>query len=185
MVILYYQRKNLQFNTITRIFDLLQNEKHRDARRCVFHAFEEFVKEEKPNFSLFEVIEDKVEIVRTDFDQIGVLIYGNVEEEDGKLKVRRFGQKGYIPKDIFFQAYAGSVVNSWISLKHFLNYQRKTKFSLRFMVFFEKLAEEADEFQATINNGSKTHMQKVQDENKETLEKWLKEIKETNYDAKR
>jgi hypothetical protein len=172
----YYQRKNLEFNTLTRIFDLLADKDHRDARKVVFKAFEEYVKGDKPNLIIFEKIEEDVEIVRSDYDQIGILIYKHIDKA-GKytLNLNKRGS-GYVPKEVFFEAWAGSVVNSWFALEHFIEYQRGEKFSeKRFMLFFQHLASEALEFHKSKGSSK---IQKLKEENKEKLELWLKQIKD-------
>lgn len=180
-----YQRKNLEFNALTRVFDILGNEEHRRARECVINAFLKYVDENESNLELFKVIENKIEIVRTDYDQIGVLIYKHIDEDNlgDKNQDRGFfhTRKGYLPKEDFFEAYAGSVINNWCALEHFIESQKGTKFSdKRFVVFFNHLYIDAKRFQ---EKKGESNVQRKYRENSDKLSKWLKQIQDKKNDS--
>lgn len=182
IVIWHYQRKNLEFNAITRIFDLLDNEKHREARKCVVNAFKTFVSNEKFDLSVFTAIEDKVEKVRSTYDQIGILIYGEIVlDSKGEPKQKFLKSKGYLPEQVFFEAYSGSVINMWTCLEHFIKFHRGRKFSeKRFMLFFQYMTKEAKEFH---KNKGESEVQKLSKTHKDKLGKWLTLIEKDQIDS--
>ncbi|MHA7646979.1 hypothetical protein [Nitrosopumilus sp. S4] len=183
LVTSHYQKKNLEFNTITRIFDMLDDEKHREARKCVVNAYKQFVTKDNLDLSIFTAIEDKVETVRSTYDQIGILIYKSVYADSlGEPTPRRFPKsKGYLPQKMFFEAYAGSVINMWTCLELFIKFQRGRKYSAkRFMLFFQYMVKDAKKHH---KGKGESEVQKLAKDNKTKLVKWLTMIKKDEVDS--
>jgi len=172
----YYNKRTLQSNTFTTIFKMLSEKEHWEARKSVLKSYKEFIKNEKPNMSLFD--EEQMRIVRSDFDQIGMLIYKEIIKEqigDDGLDHDTLGiSKGFIPKKLFFEGFSGSVINSWYALEYIIKFQRHHINSDRFMLFFEQLFEDAKK-----SGEFKSKLRQEREENSKLvgkLEKWINEI---------
>ena len=100
----YFQRRNLQFNTFATIFKMLSDKDHWTARRNVLKSYKKLIEKENPDLSVFD--EEDMRIVRSDFDQIGVLIYKEITED--KIGKRNLDKnflrmsKGFIPMNFVF-----------------------------------------------------------------------------------
>lgn len=172
----HYQRNNLQVNTFTTIFKMLSDKEHWTARRNVLKSYQEFIKNETPDLSLFN--EEDMRIVRSDFDQIGVMIYKKITKEqvgDKHLDENSIGfSKGFIPKNLFFEEFSGSVVNSWHALEYIIKFQRHHTYSERFMLFFEQLFEDAKDYRQY-----KSSLQKEREDDDKVrgkIERWIENI---------
>jgi len=121
----------------------LSDKEHRNARKYVYDVWENsyFPKynEEAFNESGYQVIAETAAI---GFDEIAVLIYKKLDFK--KLEPTSM-VGGYLPKDEFFAAYSGAVINSWIALKTFIMKRRHNNVQY-YMKYFEKLYLDAVKF---------------------------------------
>jgi len=148
----FYQRKNLEFNALLHIHELLNSEENRIARRYVIQRWENYIPEEIINEPKFQDLGKKV---MNDWDEIGILIYRKIDLKTKKPSI--FG--GYVPKDVFLNGYSGSVVNSWIVLNDLRKKLSDEWGATHFKIYFEKLYEDALKFREK-NESGETNIQK-------------------------
>ena len=175
-VMAYYNKRSLQSNTFTTIFKMLTEKDHWEARRNVVKSYKEFIKKDEPDLKLFD--ENYMRLVRSDLDQIGMLIYREiVKEQIGDKELDKNSvhwPKGFIDKDLFLEGFSGSVINSWYALEYVIKFGREHVNSERYMLFFQQLFEDAKEFQK-----SRSKIQEEREDNKEIREKiegWFSDI---------
>ncbi len=175
-VMAYYNKRSLQSNTFTTIFKMLTEKDHWEARRNVVKSYKEFIKKDEPDLKLFD--ENYMRLVRSDFDQIGMLIYREiVKEQIGDKELDKNSvrwPKGFIDKDLFLEGFSGSVINSWYALEYVIKFHRVHVNSERYMLFFEQLFEDAKDF-----SNSKSKLRENREENPDLitkLERWISEI---------
>lgn len=156
----HYQRKNLEFNALLHIHELLNSDDNRIARRKVIERWNNYIPEKiitEPEF------QDLGKKVMNDWDEIGILIYRKID-----LKTKqpsRFG--GYVPKDVFLTGYSGAVVNSWIVLNDLRIKLSAEWGSTHFKIYFEKLYEDAIEFRKKNGSGESAIQKKAKERQKE------------------
>ncbi|QUC65323.1 hypothetical protein NsoK4_03500 [Nitrosopumilus sp. K4] len=155
----HYQRKNLEFNALLHLHELLNSKDNRSYRKYVIERWSNYIPEKIIHEEEFR---EKGEKIMNDWDEIGILIYRKLDLKT--KKPARFG--GYIPKDVFFTAYAGAVVNSWIVLEELKNQLSKERDATIFKLYFQKLYEDAMEFREKFGSGE-TSIQKLDRERKE------------------
>lgn len=156
----HYQRKNLEFNALLHIHELLNSDDNRMARRKVFERWNNYIPEKIINESEFQDLGKKV---MNDWDEIGILIYRKID-----LKTKqpsRFG--GYVPKDVFLTGYSGAVVNSWIVLNDLRIKLSDEWGSTHFKIYFEKLYDDAIEFREKNGSGETAIQKKAKERQKE------------------
>jgi len=175
-VLAYYNKRSLQSNTFTTIFKMLTEKDHWEARRNVLKSYKEFIKKEEPDLSLFD--ENDMRLVRSDFDEIGMMIYKKILKEqigDKGLDKDTIGfSKGFISIELFLEGFSGSVINSWYALEYVIKFQREHFTSERYMLFFEQLFEDAKGY-----TKSKSKLRKDREENQDLitkLEGWISDI---------
>ena len=171
----YYNKRILQSNTFTTIFKMLSEKEHWEARKNVIKSYKEFIAKDEPDMSLFD--EEEMRLIRSDFDQVGMLIYKEITKDKvGKENLDRNifrRSKGFIPKNLFFEGFSGSVINSWYALEYIIKFQRKHVYSDRFMLFFEQLFEDAKKFR----NYKSTIQEKRESEELDTkIKRWIDDI---------
>jgi len=178
----YYNKRTLQSNTFTTIFKMLSEKEHWEARKNILKSYKKFIKNDEPDLSLFD--EEHMRIVRSDFDQVGMLIYKEITKDKvgtKNLDQNRFGRsKGFIPKNLFLEGFAGSVINSWYALEYIIKFQRKHIYSDRSMLFFEQLFEDAKIFREF-----KSKLQEEREEDQDIMkkiERWIEDIPNKSSD---
>ena len=164
LVTIHFHQKNLTFNAILRVYELLNNQENRKAREYIYRRWEnEYLP--KKNVSLFNVDEfkEKALKVATDFDEIGVLIYKKIDLKTLKTTASRYD--GFLPRGVFLTAYSGAVVNSWVTLRDFLKKEAKERETKYFKRYFKRLYTDALVFRKK-NELGKTRIQKLAKKNK-------------------
>ena len=105
----YYQKKQLQLNTLFKVIELFSSSEIRDARKTVYDEYFKLKKENKPIiFNRSAFIQQQADKVKKSFEQVAVLI--NEKLVDEKL---------------FFRIYGGIVVRSWNALEQDIMNDRK------------------------------------------------------------
>lgn len=193
LVTAFFQRKNLEYESMLKTLSILTNDKHRESRSKVIEAFEKYLEGNVNCLSVFKSDEYRkhVEFVRSDFADIGVLIYGELDyeivkkelkkdEKDLKHLDRQYGipwtRKGALTKNLFLSAYSGSVINCWYALEHIINYERVHNRAEHFMMNFELLFIDALRFKHNHNLGD-SKIQKKYNDNKKKLDERLEKIR--------
>lgn len=143
---------------------------------------------ENGNLSCFN--EEAVEMVRNDFADIAVLIYGEMnwnlvkkelkkDEKDMKHLDQKWGmkytRKGVLTKNLFLSAYSGSVINCWYALEHLIEHERVTR-GEHFMMNFELLFRDALRYKHE-HNLADSEVQVFYNKNKHKLDEWKKKIR--------
>ncbi len=118
------ERLNLM-TAMLEVFKLLNDERHRNARREVFR--QKVLNTSKE--ALPADYEDNAAMVRADFDQIGALV-----------------KSGVVPKELFMQSYADTTLRVWMALKDNLMEEREKRNQPAFEELFEWLYEEAQKW---------------------------------------
>lgn len=123
-----YQKKQYKLNALMGVFDQLISKDHREAREKVYHAYKTH-RNVLSDEDYFEKLEDDeykqyVEIVCSDFDQMGALIKNSL-----------------IDKSAFLDVYGNTTQTYWNILRVYVLNKRKT--SSRHTENFEWLADEA------------------------------------------
>ncbi len=189
----FFHRKNLEYDSMLKALSILTNDKHRKSRSRIFKAFEKYLEGDETSLSLFKSKEykDDVELVRSDFADIGVLVYGELDYEIVKEELSKdeksmkhldkqyrlpFTRKGALTKNLFLSAYYGSVINCWYALEHIINYERVHNRDEHFMMNFELLFKDALRFKSKHNLGD-SRIQKKYKDNKKKLDERLEKIK--------
>jgi hypothetical protein len=134
-----YQRKQYRFSALVEVFKLLNDEKHRVARRVVysFHKGREDCvgrlslldlgfTEETPKI---HIIKEYQAIVRNDFNQIGSLITNNL-----------------LPEEAFMDTYWYTILRCWMALERDINEERNIRGHPGYMKNFEELSRSADRY---------------------------------------
>ncbi len=119
-------QEGLNFITaMLEVFKLLNDERHRNARREVFKMKVLNVSKD----GLPADYEDNAALVRADFDQIGGLV-----------------KSGLVPKELFMLSYADTTLRVWSALKDNLMEEREKRKQPAFQELFEWLYVEAQKW---------------------------------------
>lgn len=123
----FFQQRQLKLNGLLEAFKLLNNERHREARKDIYAINDPYKKNK--DIAIFTSSPNRmenVEIVRADFDQMGMLV-----------------KRGSILKDGFLEAYGYNIVLCWDILKDHINRERAFRCFPDYMRNFEELAQKA------------------------------------------
>ena len=155
----HYERKNLVFNSIMHVFNRLGHEENVKSRGEVYRLWKENMNNVEKLKLLYQNSEfiKHAERVMRDFDELGILVYKKINLEN--KKVEGYFQ-GFLPKEVFFNAYAGAIINSWVTLEDFINGIKIEREEPRFKRYFEKLYDDAKEYRIKVGYGE-TKYQKL------------------------
>ena len=134
-----YQRKQYRFSALAEVFKLLNDEKHRVARRVVYN----FYKGREGcvgSLSLLDlgfpegtptnhIIKEYQAIVRNDFNQIGSLIKNKL-----------------LPEKAFMDTYWYAILRCWMALEAEIRKERDTRGHPSYMKNFEDLYNRSDRY---------------------------------------
>lgn len=126
LITFYYQKKQQKFNALIEVFQLLNNEEHRQARAKVYDVYKQF---SEGNVSAFKENQSTIAMVRADFDQMGTLIDNNL-----------------IPKKIFLEVYWHTILISWKALEKNIEDEIRIRANPSYMKYFKKLKDEAENY---------------------------------------
>jgi hypothetical protein len=120
---IHFNRKQNQLNGLMEAFKLLNDENHRKARGDIYSAFKAY--QDKNDISVF-ANKSSVEIVRSDFDQMGSLIKNKTIQKDG-----------------FLEAYGETSYRCWNALKAHIEEERIKRNFNHYMENFQWLSDQA------------------------------------------
>ena len=135
------QKKQNQFNNLLKVFELLNKEDRRKARKEIYRAYLNFQnkyknKKDKPDDLLNdrdvkdrESLQHNIEIIRADFDQIGSM-------SENKL----FSDNAY------FASAWDPTLRCWECLELHIQKQRRIRKAPYYMTYFERLAKKAEKY---------------------------------------
>jgi len=123
------QKLQGQANLLSNIFTKLNTDEHRLARRQVYTVYDDY--KSKKDLTKYDVrpFYDAVNMIRADFDEIGLLVTNKI-----------------IPIDMFMKIHVDTVILCWKALAPHIVEQRKLREFPEYMINFEKLFEEAEKY---------------------------------------
>jgi hypothetical protein len=122
-----FQNKQHKLNGLLEAFKLLNDEKHRLAREHVYTLGDKYEKEKDVGIFRSKGEKEYVEIVRADFDQLGMLV-----------------KRKSILKDSFLEAYGYNAFRCWECLEDHVLEQREIRQFPAYMRNFEYIAQESE-----------------------------------------
>jgi hypothetical protein len=126
----YYQKKQYKLNALIGAFEELNDLKHSQARRNVYTVYSLF-KGASPDTYLNQLDKkrDDVELVKTDFDQIGALIKNKL-----------------VDKEVFLDVYGATILKYWDYLSREIDMQKTQRDDKLYMKNFEWIVDQAKDF---------------------------------------
>lgn len=124
----FFHRRQLKLNGLVEAFKLMNDERHRLARRDVYLNYQTHKKRggDISDFIPPENIRDSVEIVRADFDQLGILM-----------------RRGSIHKKAILDAYGLNGFQCYEMLRNHIEQERDSRHFDEYMRNFQEFAKEA------------------------------------------
>jgi len=135
------QRKQNQFNNLLKVFDLLNEERKRKARKVLYKNYIDFQERYKnrsdkpddilndPHIKDLSALQKNIEMIRADFDQIGSM-------NENKL----------FPDKAYFDSAWDPTLRCWTCLESHIKNQRKIRNAPYYMKYFGILAEKAERY---------------------------------------
>jgi hypothetical protein len=122
----WYNRKEHRLNGLVQAFNVLSDERHREARKRVYAAFAIYTRTKNTMAFVEDSQKDFTETVRADFDQMGALV-----------------RNGTIQKQGFLRAYGETCYRCWNALRDHICEERKRRRFEHYMESFEWLSNES------------------------------------------
>ena len=152
-----YNSRNEEFRALMQVVPLLSDRKHRLARETMYNRYRDYCNDKADYFDANYIddstkmsLKEATGIVRSDLEQVGVLIYKTLTLNDLEIencdKTWKIFRKGFLSKNLFFNMFSGVVVSSWYALENKIRYDRDTIRGQTFMLYFEKLKIDAEKY---------------------------------------
>jgi len=129
----YYRKKHyevtekqLNLTALLQVFQLLNDESHRAARRAVYRYYKNKIDGKAASD---EEISQQIAMVRSDFDMIGTFVRNQL-----------------LSKEVFLDAYWDTTIMCWDAVADNIVNERKLRQNQKYMTNFEYLASEARQY---------------------------------------
>lgn len=125
----YYQKKQLLTDGLVKVFEILGNDQHRQARDKILERFDLYENIGGESHLDLDDLQEEADKVMRDFDLAGALVLNDLAA-----------------KKPFMQVYSHTVIRTWRALRHRVNKKHNERKDSLYVKPFEDLYESAYEY---------------------------------------